>query len=133
MNNKLTFTNGDISDNYASILMAHDLPNKSTILLEHKDFELIVEDCVSIGTPSGKTLTGTAILTLVTNGICSKSELIAFLSGECINCLSEYEFENCAWFEWRSKSGNWSSNTFDKIFESKEKNIELLNSFLKGE
>lgn len=128
MLNQLVFNNGEISDNFASVLLSHDDFNQVTVLQVYKHYELIVCSCVEVLDPDDKTLVGKELFKLVENNRLSADELIAFLRGDEINADNElYEFESCAWFEWRSTTNDWVSAPFDTLFEHAEKNIELLN------
>lgn len=131
MHKKLSFSNGEISDNYASILVGHFDYNQVTTLLEYKGYKLIVESCLDISLPDETTLTGPEILKLVDDKTLTLAELVAFLRGEQSEKTDDlYEFESNAWFEWRSEYGDWSSDSFDTMYESLDDNIKQLTAFL---
>ncbi|MBH0048767.1 hypothetical protein [Pseudoalteromonas sp. SWYJZ19] len=131
MHKKLSFSNGEISDNYASILVGHSDYNQVTTLLEYKGYKLIVESCLDISLPDETTLTGPEILKLVDDKTLTLAELVAFLRGEQSEKTDDlYEFESNAWFEWRSEYGDWSSDSFDTMYESLDDNIKQLTAFL---
>ncbi|MBH0056531.1 hypothetical protein I6F65_06130 [Pseudoalteromonas sp. SWXJZ94C] len=134
MNKKLSFNNGEISDNYASILVSHFDCSQVTTLLEYKGYKLVVDSCVDISLPDETVLSGPEVLKLVENKSLSLNELIAFLAGEESEKTDEiYEFEACAWFEWRSGNGDWASEPFDTMYESLDDNIKKLSELLEEE
>tara|TARA_B100001059_G_scaffold43542_1_gene35523 strand:- start:7759 stop:8190 length:432 start_codon:yes stop_codon:yes gene_type:complete len=134
MNKKLVFKNGEISDNYASILVGHSSYEQVTVLLKHKGYELVVESCVDISLPNETILTGPEALQLVESESLTLTELVAFLRGDGSDKTDDvYEFESCAWFSWRSESGDWSSEPFDTLFESLDENINKLTEILNNE
>lgn len=134
MNDKLIFSSGEISDNYASILVGHSNYNQVTTLLRYKGYELVVESCVDILLPNESVLTGLEVLKLVENEELSLQELVEFLRGDESDITDEvYEFESCAWFTWRSEAGDWSSEPFDTLYESLDENIKQLAQILNDE
>ena len=130
MNQQLVFTNGQISDNYASILLGHQDESYVTPIMECKGYELIVESVVIILLDDDTELMGPEIVTLVESGLCTKTQLIDFLAGEEVSELDSYELISSAWFAWQSKHGDWSSEPFDTVYEAQDKNIATLNQLL---
>ncbi|MBB1335874.1 MULTISPECIES: hypothetical protein [Pseudoalteromonas] len=130
MNQQLVFKNGQVSDNYASILLGHQDESYVTPIMEYKEYELIVESVVIILLDDDTELMGTEVLTLVDSGHCTLAQLINFLAGEEVEEMQEFEFISSAWFAWQSKHGDWSSEPFDTVYESQDKNITTLNELL---
>ena len=97
---RLDFTNDNmINDYYASMLLGHKTIDDQTILATQDDLKLILCGTLTVITPSGKTLTGSDVFSLLKKDKYKDSDLEKWLKGKNVKKFDDYQITSNPWFE----------------------------------